>query len=71
MDSPAASTGTSRGMTPRACQRTRNAHPSESFLSACRRFPAMDTNTQPDAIELIRLTDPGQSITVRLRSTEP
>ncbi|MFE1876432.1 DUF5959 family protein [Streptomyces sp. NPDC059496] len=31
----------------------------------------MDTNTQPDAIELIRLADPGQSVTVRLRSTEP
>ncbi|MFC8866596.1 DUF5959 family protein [Streptomyces sp. NPDC057148] len=31
----------------------------------------MDTHTQPDAIELIRLADPGQSVTVRLRSTEP
>ncbi|WP_329304576.1 DUF5959 family protein [Streptomyces anulatus] len=31
----------------------------------------MDTNTLPDAIELIRLADPSQSVTVRLRSTEP
>ncbi|WP_406378629.1 DUF5959 family protein [Streptomyces sp. NBC_01618] len=31
----------------------------------------MDTNTQPDAIELIRLADPGQSVSVCLRSTEP
>ncbi|MFD6424834.1 DUF5959 family protein [Streptomyces sp. NPDC060198] len=31
----------------------------------------MDTNTQPDVIELIRLTDPGQSVSVRMRSTEP
>ncbi|MER7698767.1 DUF5959 family protein [Streptomyces sp. NPDC096095] len=31
----------------------------------------MDTNTQPDAVELIRLTDPSQSISVRLRSTVP
>ncbi|MFE7331869.1 DUF5959 family protein [Streptomyces sp. NPDC057565] len=31
----------------------------------------MDTNRQPDAIELIRLADPGQSVSVRLRSTEP
>ncbi|MFJ3941493.1 DUF5959 family protein [Streptomyces parvus] len=31
----------------------------------------MDTNTPPDAIELIRLSDPSQSVTVRLRSTEP
>ncbi|WP_331755698.1 DUF5959 family protein [Streptomyces sp. NBC_01643] len=31
----------------------------------------MDTNTQPDAIELIRLADLTQSISVRLRSTEP
>ncbi|MFB7312123.1 DUF5959 family protein [Streptomyces sp. NPDC056192] len=31
----------------------------------------MDTNTQPDAIELIRLVDLTQSISVRLRSTEP
>ncbi|WP_328625566.1 hypothetical protein OHA88_12575 [Streptomyces sp. NBC_00353] len=31
----------------------------------------MDTNTQPDGIELIRLADLTQSISVRLRSTEP
>ncbi|MER5933265.1 DUF5959 family protein [Streptomyces sp. NPDC002054] len=31
----------------------------------------MDTNTQPDVIELIRLADSSQSVTVRLRSTEP
>ncbi|WP_030965118.1 DUF5959 family protein [Streptomyces sp. NRRL S-378] len=31
----------------------------------------MDTNTQPDAIELIRLADLTQSISVRLRLTEP
>ncbi|MEU6212815.1 DUF5959 family protein [Streptomyces sp. NPDC047023] len=31
----------------------------------------MDMNTQPDAIELIRLADPSQSVTVRLRSAEP
>ncbi|MFI8392891.1 DUF5959 family protein [Streptomyces sp. NPDC085540] len=31
----------------------------------------MDTNTQPDAIELIRLADLGQSVSVRLRSTAP
>lgn len=31
----------------------------------------MDTNTPPDAIELIRLADPSQSVCVRLRSTEP
>ncbi|MFJ9551783.1 DUF5959 family protein [Streptomyces erythrochromogenes] len=31
----------------------------------------MDTNTQPDAIELIRLADTDQSVTVRLRTTEP
>ncbi|WP_331738913.1 DUF5959 family protein (plasmid) [Streptomyces sp. NBC_00727] len=31
----------------------------------------MDTNIQPDAIELIRLADPCQSVAVRLRSTEP
>ncbi|MFD5622230.1 DUF5959 family protein [Streptomyces yangpuensis] len=31
----------------------------------------MDTNTEPDAIELLRLADPGQSIIVRLRSAEP
>lgn len=31
----------------------------------------MDTNTQPDAIELIRLADPSQSVSVRLLSTEP
>ncbi|MFE4335606.1 DUF5959 family protein [Streptomyces sp. NPDC056831] len=31
----------------------------------------MDTNTRPDAIELIPLTDPGQSVSVCLRSTEP
>ncbi|MEU3895279.1 DUF5959 family protein [Streptomyces sp. NPDC045251] len=31
----------------------------------------MDTHAQPVAIELIRLADPGQSVTVRLRSTEP
>jgi hypothetical protein len=29
----------------------------------------MNTNTQPDAIELIRLADSGQSVSVRLRST--
>ncbi|MGW6287399.1 DUF5959 family protein [Streptomyces sp. NPDC055107] len=31
----------------------------------------MDTSTLPDAIELVRLADPSQSVTVRLRSTEP
>jgi hypothetical protein len=31
----------------------------------------MDTNPQPGAIELIRLADLAQSISVRLRSTEP
>ncbi|MFJ7498036.1 DUF5959 family protein [Streptomyces sp. NPDC097727] len=31
----------------------------------------MDTNTQPKAIELIRLADLTQSISIRLRSTEP
>jgi hypothetical protein len=31
----------------------------------------MDTNPQPGAIELIRLADLTQSISVRLRSTEP
>ncbi|MFD8981987.1 DUF5959 family protein [Streptomyces sp. NPDC059564] len=31
----------------------------------------MDTNRQPDAIELIRLADRSQSIGVHLRSTEP
>ncbi|MER5180947.1 MULTISPECIES: hypothetical protein [unclassified Streptomyces] len=31
----------------------------------------MDTNTQPGAIEVIRLADLTQSISVRLRSTEP
>ncbi|MFJ6785851.1 DUF5959 family protein [Streptomyces yangpuensis] len=31
----------------------------------------MDTNSQPDAIELIRLADQSQSISVRLRSTVP
>ncbi|MYS87892.1 DUF5959 family protein [Embleya scabrispora] len=31
----------------------------------------MDTNTQPDAMELIRLADSVQSVSVRLRSTTP
>ncbi|MFE2762387.1 DUF5959 family protein [Streptomyces halstedii] len=31
----------------------------------------MDTNTRPGTIELIRLADPGQSVSVRLRSAEP
>ncbi|MEW2489514.1 DUF5959 family protein [Streptomyces sp. NPDC048411] len=31
----------------------------------------MDTATQPDAIELIRLADSGQCVSVCLRSTEP
>ncbi|WP_406413227.1 DUF5959 family protein [Streptomyces halstedii] len=31
----------------------------------------MDTNTRPETIELIRLADPGQSVSVRLRSAEP
>ncbi|MEV7579080.1 DUF5959 family protein [Streptomyces erythrochromogenes] len=31
----------------------------------------MDTSTLPAAIELIRLADPSQSVTVRLRSPEP
>ncbi|MFD3937798.1 DUF5959 family protein [Streptomyces sp. NPDC058611] len=31
----------------------------------------MDTNTQPDAIELIRLADSGQSVSVRLHLTAP
>ncbi|MGW7369376.1 DUF5959 family protein [Streptomyces sp. NPDC054841] len=31
----------------------------------------MNTNTQPGAIELIRLADSGQSVSVRLRSTAP
>ncbi|WP_327710145.1 DUF5959 family protein [Streptomyces sp. NBC_00464] len=31
----------------------------------------MEANTQPDAIELIRLVDPTQSVIVRLRSTQP
>lgn len=31
----------------------------------------MDTNTPPDAIELIRLADSSQSVSVCLRSTKP
>ncbi|MEV5898414.1 DUF5959 family protein [Streptomyces sp. NPDC052127] len=31
----------------------------------------MDSKPQPDVMELIRLADPGQSVSVRLRSTEP
>ncbi|MFG2341817.1 DUF5959 family protein [Streptomyces yangpuensis] len=31
----------------------------------------MDTNSQPGAMELIRLADPAQGISVRLRSTSP
>ncbi|MBV7673824.1 hypothetical protein STHAL_30725 [Streptomyces halstedii] len=31
----------------------------------------MDTNTRPETIELIRLADPCQSVSVRLRSAEP
>ncbi len=34
-------------------------------------FPAMEMSTQSCAIELIRLADPGQSVTVQLRSTTP
>ncbi|CAM5436379.1 putative protein OS=Streptomyces griseomycini OX=66895 GN=FHS37_006517 PE=4 SV=1 [Streptomyces griseomycini] len=50
---------------------TRKRRPSRSLPSDCRGFAPMDANTQPYAMELIRLADPGRSVSVCLRSTEP